>query len=138
MVSPKQDKFCTEYITCGIAREAYQRAFGGNEHTARVNASKLLQRPAIQQRIRELQAELASAKIITAQELQERLTRIARREETEVVYLPNGTQVERPAQIRDSLKALEMLAKINGLFLNRTELDIRDVAPVIIVDDVAS
>lgn len=136
MLNEKQSRFCIEYVCCGIAREAYQRAFGGTDATARVNSTKLMKNPAIQDRIREIQSELASAKIATAQEVQERLTQILRRELSDTVYLPNGTSIERPAQIRDVLKAAEMLAKVQGLFISKAELEITNLPTVAIIDDI--
>jgi hypothetical protein len=95
-----------------------------------------MKNPAIQDRIREIQSELASAKIATAQEVQERLTQILRRELSDTVYLPNGTSIERPAQIRDVLKAAEMLAKVQGLFISKAELEITNLPTVAIIDDI--
>ena len=137
MLSPQQEKFCIEYLSSGNGKASYMAAFEvTNSGTARVNASKLLKRPEIQARLAELQAEMASAKICAATEIQERLSSIARREETEILYLPNGAKVEKPTSIRDSVKALELLAKVNGMFISKSEVDISGVVPVVIRDDV--
>ena len=137
MLSPQAEKFCVEYVASGNGKASYMAAFEvTNSGTARVNASKLLKRPEIQARLAELQAEMASAKICAATEIQERLSSIARREETEILYLPNGAKVEKPTSIRDSVKALELLAKVNGMFISKSEVDISGVVPVVIRDDV--
>ena len=137
MLSPQAEKFCGEYIASGNGKASYMAAFEvTNAGTARVNASKLLKRPEIQARLAELQAEIASSKICAAQEIQERLSSIARREETEILYLPNGAKVEKPTSIRDSVKALELLAKVNGMFIQRQEIDLNATLPVVIHDDI--
>lgn len=136
MLNPMQERFCIEYLASGNGKASYMKAFGvTNEGTARVNASKLLHSPEIQSRLKELQAEMASAKICQAEEVQERLSAVARRELYETVFLPNGEQVQKQTTIRDSVKALELLAKINRLLVSKAEVDISGVMPVIIKDD---
>lgn len=136
MLNPMQERFCIEYVASGNGKASYQAAFGvTNESTARVNASKLLKNPEVQARLKELQAELASKKICTATEIQERLSTVARREVYETITLPTGQQVEKQTSIRDSVKALELLAKINGMFLSKAEVEISGAVPVIIKDD---
>lgn len=136
MLSPMKERFCVEYLASGNGKASYMKAFGvTNEGTARVNASKLLHSPEIQARLQELQAEMASAKICQAEEVQERLSAVARRELYETVFLPNGEQVQKQTSIRDSVRALELLAKINRLLVSKAEVDISGVMPVIIKDD---
>ena len=83
-----------------------------------------------------LQAEIANAKICAATEIQERLSSVAQRELYETITLPTGQQVQKQTTIRDSVKALELLAKINGMFVSKAELDISAVVPVVIKDDI--
>lgn len=136
MLSPMKERFCVEYLASGNGKASYMKAFGvTNEGTARVNASKLLKNPEIQSRLKELQAEWQSAKICQAEEVQERLSAVARRELYETVFLPNGEQVQKQTSIRDSVRALELLAKINRLLVSKAEVDISGVMPVIIKDD---
>lgn len=134
MLTPKQESFCAFYLKSGVAAEAYQKAYGGGRDSARVKASNLLRNDKIQARLAELQAEIANEKICSAREVQERLSAIARRELYETITLPNGEQVQKQTSIRDSCRALEMLAKINSLFISRQEVDL-NVLPVVIRDD---
>lgn len=135
MLSPMKERFCIEYLASGNGKGSYMKAFGvTNEGTARVNASKLLRATEIQARLQELQAEMASAKICRATEIQERLSAVARRELYETVTLPNGEQVQKQTSIRDSVKALELLAKINGMFVSKAEVEFSGT-PIIIKDD---
>lgn len=136
-LNPRQERFCHEYIVCGNGAEAYKRAYSvSNDNTARPNASKLLDNPAVQARLDELRAEVADAAIMNAKEIQERLTQIARRELYDEIFLPNGEQTRRRTSIRDSTRALELLAKIGGLFVTKAEVDLQGALPVVITDDV--
>lgn len=136
MLNPKQEKFCIEYLQSGNAAAAYKSAFGiANDNAARASSSRLLKNPAIQARLSELQAQVVSEKILSAQEIQERLSAVARREVYETVTLPNGQQVQKPTSIRDAVRALELLAKINALFITRQEIELNGVMPVLIHDD---
>ena len=137
MLNPNQEKFCLEYAKTGNASKAYSKAYGTTkEASARVAASKLLRNPEVAARMKELQAEVSAKEICTAKEIQERLSRVARREESETVYLPNGASLQRQASIRDSVRALELLAKINGMLIAKQEVDFQGVVPVIIKDDI--
>lgn len=136
MLNPMQERFCIEYVKSGNGKASYQSAFGvTNGGTARVNASKLLKNSEVQARLAELQAEVANEKICAAREIQERLSSIARRELYETITLPNGEQVQKPTSIRDSTRALELLAKINGMFVTKSEVELSAVVPVVIHDD---
>lgn len=137
MLKPKQEQFCIEYVKCGNAATAYQAAYSqSNRLAATSRASKILQRPEIQARIKELNDAMTSEKILTAEEVQERLSAIAKGEVLETVVLPNGTLTTKPAAVRDVLKALELLAKCKGLFVSKQELTLKDLKPVIIIDDI--
>lgn len=134
LLTPKQENFCAFYLKSGVASEAYKKAYGGGRDSARAKASALLRNDKIQNRLAELQAEIANEKILSAREVQERLSSIARRELTESVVLPSGEEVTRQTSIKDSIKALELLGKIQGMFIAKQEVDV-NVLPVVIRDD---
>lgn len=137
MLNPKQERFCVEYLKTGNAAQSYKLSFGiSNDNAARASSCRLLKSSAIQNRLSELQAEINNEKILTATEIQERLSSIARREATETITLPNGEQVQKATSIRDATRALELLAKINGMFITRQEVDLNGVLPVFIQDDI--
>lgn len=61
-LTPKQERFCQEYIKTGNGAEAYRTVYdnkGGNLTTSKNEAADLLQKPAIRERIDELQGESA-------------------------------------------------------------------------------
>lgn len=132
-LKPRQEAFCIEFAKSGNATQAYKSAFGTtNEKTAGVQASRLLKKPSVQERLKEIQDEIASVKIADVRELQERLTAIARRELYETVILPNGEQVQKQTTIKDALKALELLCRIQGLFVTKQELNVQSNVPIVI------
>lgn len=136
MLNVQQEKFCCEFVSNGgNGQQAYQAVYGADANTARVNASRLLKKPEVQERLKELQAEANSDKILSAQELKERLSAIARREVTETIFLPNGEQVQKKTSVKDALRALETLARISGLYAAKPDLDIKNQV-VVIVDDI--
>ncbi len=136
-LNPKQEAFCLEYIKTGNLTVAYQKAYGTKSPgVAASNANRLLKNENVQARLKELRDEMASPKIMDAQEIQERLTAIARRELYEEVFSPNGERARKVTSIRDALKALEILTKIQGLYMTKQELEFKGVVPVVIHDDI--
>ena len=131
-LNPKQEQFCLEYSSSGNATTSYRKIYGVDESVAGSCGAKLLKNARIQARLKELADELASAKIADARELQERLTQVIRREITEEQILPSGERVQKQVAIRDMLKAVELLCRIQGLFVNRSELDVKGNVPVVI------
>ena len=131
-LNTNQEKFCLEYSASGNATMSYQKVYGVDETVAGSCASKLLKNAKIQARLKELADELASAKIADARELQERLTQVIRREATEEQILPSGERVQKQVGIRDMLKAVELLCRIQGLFVNRSEVDLKTATPIVI------
>ena len=136
-LNPKQERFAAEFIACGNATAAYKVAYPNvGDNTARVNASRLLADKRIQVRLKELQSEMTSEKICDSIELQEFLSRVVRRELSEEFFLPSGERVQRPNSVRDALKAAETLARISGLFVNRSEVELTGTMPIVIHDDI--
>lgn len=112
-----QEKFCIEFVRCGNATEAYKRA-GYKARTDKVAgtaAARLLGNVGIQRRIVELQSEMDSHKIMDAAERRELLTRFARDEDTGKT---------------DRLRAMDLLNKMDGVYINKTQISGVDGAPI--------
>ena len=136
MLNVQQENFVAEFVANGgNGTQAYQAVYNSDKATARANASRLLRKPEVQTRLKEIQAEVTNPKILTAQELQERLSAVARREVSETVLTPHGKLIEKPVSIRDSLVAMQTLARISGLYVNKQEIELSAVMPVVIHDD---
>ena len=113
-----QENFCMEFVRCGNATEAYKKAGYKvrSDNTAAVCAAKLLRNAKVQSRIAELREELDSHKIMDAAERRELLTQFARDEET-----------AKP----DRLKAMDLLNKMDGVYINKTQVSGADGAPLV-------
>ena len=112
-----QEKFCIEFVRCGNATEAYKRAGykARSDKVAGTAAARLLGNVGIQQRIVELQSKMDSHKIMDAAERRELLTQFARDEETGKA---------------DRLKAMDLLNKMDGVYINKTQISGVDGAPI--------
>ena len=117
----RQERFCLEYIKSGNATQAYKDAgyTAKTSHTAEVMASRLLRKDVVAARIQALQSKLTDEKILDAKKRREILSNIA-------------TDSESTKQ--DVIKAIDTLNKMDGAYLNRTE--ITGGLPVVICDDI--
>lgn len=133
-LNTRQENFCLEYAKTGNATEAYKNAGYKckNDNSAAASAIALLRNPKIQARLQDLKNEMASEKIANAAEVQERLTRILRMEETEDVVVVEGIDkgvseakiVAKRPQLKDVIKAGETLAKMQGAFDNTVNVNV--------------
>lgn len=139
----KHEKFCNEYIKDMNATQAAIRA-GYSEKTAGVQASKLLKIANIKMRVAELRDAYFNENIMTAQQVEYELTRIALGLSNEKQVVIEGTGegcseariIDKPPDEKSRLKALELMAKRHRILSGDTTIDIK---PVLIVggDDIA-
>lgn len=117
MMQRLQENFCMEFVRCGNATEAYKNAGYKvrSDNTAAVCAAKLLRNAKVQSRIAELRREMDSHKIMDAAERRELLTRFARDEDTGKT---------------DRLRAMDLLNKMDGVYINKTQISGVDGAPI--------
>ena len=154
MLSVQQEAFCLHYAETGNAVESYKKAgykakTDGSLYSC---ANRLLKNAKIQERLRELATEIKSDKIADIKEIQEYLTSVMRRQHCENVvvtlmteetkYVPDASGTMRkqtiktevpevvsiPARLSDANKAAETLAKMQGAF--ETKLQIEMTVPV--------
>ena len=133
MLNIRQEAFCLHYAKTGNATESYKKAGykPKNDNAANANAVSLLRNDKIQARLAELSQEIASDKIANVQEIQERLTAILRMQlgEEQIVVVGTGegvssaNKMEKKPQLRDVLKAAELLAKMQGGFDNTLKVE---------------
>lgn len=134
MLNPKQEAFCLHYAKTGNATESYKQAGYNpkNDNSAGACARRMLLDSKIKARLAELMDEMASEKIAGIREIQERLTAILRGElkEEQVVVegcgdgVSEATIVKREAQLKDRLKAGELLAKMQGGFDTKMQVEV--------------
>ena len=137
MLNPKQQKFCNEYASSGNATASYVKVYGVKDTaTAQAASSRLLADEKIQKYLRDLSEELQDSTIATRQELQQFATSVVRGEIKSVALDRDGNPIELPAQLKDRLKALELLSRLQGLFVSKQELAISESVPIVIHDDI--
>lgn len=105
-LNPRQKAFCEHFVSSGNATEAARKA-GYSESSAEQTASRLLTNNKVKAYIKELNAEIKSSRIMTMLEIQEFWTETIKNKEN---------------RIADRLKASELLAKTNGAFLDKIEI----------------
>ena len=108
-ITPKQRKFAEAYVKTGNATESYKLAGYSwkTESTAGVNAHKLLKNHKISALIEELNQKLTDESIADIKEVKQFWTQTMR---------------DRAEEMKERLKASEMLAKTGGAFLDRVEV----------------
>ena len=112
-LTEKQKKFADYYIELGNATQAAINA-GYSSKYANTNASKLLQNTTIKSYIDERMKQIASERIMSAQEILERLSMIANAEITETVVVGTtmGTEmIEKPPDFKTQIQAMKELIK---------------------------
>lgn len=135
-MTPRQQKFCDEYLISGNATEAAIKA-GYSRKTAKQTGSENLSKPDLRAYIDEQLAKIHSAKIADAEEVMKYLTSVMRGEHTEQVLKLIGEGVQTVTDIdvsaKERLKAAELIGKRYGLFTEKVGLE--GAVPVIITGD---
>ncbi len=116
-LTARQTRFVEEYMIDLNASAAARRA-GYSMKTAHRQGQENLQKPAIRQAIEAKQEEIANAPgAVSAEWIIGEMRKVAAGENTNT---------------RDRLKALELLGKIQGLFVDRKEVSGRDGGPLLV------
>ena len=133
-MNAKQERFCLEYAKTANAAESYRVAYNckSSKQVLAQSASRLLKNENIKARLKELTEGMRSDAIASAAEVQERLTRILRMEETEDQVITEGLGdgiteariVQKRPQLKDVIKAGETLAKMQGAFDNSVNVNV--------------
>lgn len=135
-MTPRQQKFCDEYLISGNATEAAIKA-GYSRKTAKQTGSENLSKPDLRAYIDEQLAKIHSAKIADAEEVMKYLSSVMRGEHTEQVLKLVGEGVQTVTDIdvsaKERLKAAELIGKRYGLFTDKVGLE--GAVPVIITGD---
>lgn len=135
-MTPKQKRFCDEYLIDCNATQAAIRA-GYSEKTAYSIGNENLNKPEIRAYIDERLAEIQSKSIADATEVIQYLTSVLRgTSKSSVLSLcGNGYQeiVEKTPDEKEKLKAAELLAKRYGLLTDK--VGIKGTIPIVISGD---
>lgn len=143
LANKRHEKFCHEYIKDMNATRAAIRT-GYSEKTAKMQGSRLMTNDDIKARVKELRDSYFNENIMTAQQVEYELTRIALGLSNEKQVVIEGTGegcseariIDKPPDEKSRLKALELMAKRHRILSGDTTIDIK---PVLIVggDDIA-
>ena len=142
-LTERQKRFVNHFLKTGNAAESAVKA-GYSVKTSRQQGARLLTNANVQAAITTRMQKFESKNIAETQEILEYLTSVMRGEHQDEVVMNIGkgkgvTAAEKvKAQVgsKERLKAAEMLAKVNGMFLTRQEVDFAGVLPVVIKDDI--
>lgn len=129
----KQKKFADEYIKTGNATQSAINA-GYSKKYANTNASKLLQNTTIKFYIDERMKKLDEESIANQREILQLITRHARMETIEHNVTKDGLVIKTPTSPANSLKALELLGKVNQMFTDKVDMTL-EVPTIISGDD---
>ena len=132
-MTPKQKRFCDEYLIDCNAKQAAIRA-GYSEKTAYSIGNENLKKLELKSYIDEQLERLHTEKTADAQEVLEYLTAVMRGEHTEqtLQLCGDGRQeiVDIEVSEKDRLKAAELIGKRYGMF--KDNLDVAGSIPVVI------
>ena len=140
-MTPKQEKFCAEYLIDLNGTQAAIRA-GYSPKTADRIANQNLRKLEIKNRIQELRAKEFKKTIATAEEVEAMLSKAMRGElEEEVVVVEGSGDGYSEAKImtkqisaRDRLKAAELMGKRHQLFTDKVQMS-GELMPIFVVED---
>lgn len=134
LLNVKQEAFCLHYAKTGNATESYKVAGyqAKSDNAAGASARRLLLNVKIKARLAELAEEMASEKIANVAEIQRRLTSILRGELQEEQVVVEGCGdgrseakvIQRKPQLKDVIKAGETLAKMQGGFDSKVQVEL--------------
>lgn len=131
MLTAKQERFARNIVEGMNQADAYRNSYSTekmSDNAVYREASLLIARPKVAQRIKELRDELAKDSIMTAQERLEYLTRVARGSEQEqVTCLVDGEPVAyvRAACFSEKLKAIDLMNKMTGEYVTKISGDVK-------------
>lgn len=122
-MTPRQEKFCVEYLIDLNATQAAIRA-GYSKRTADRIANQNLRKLEIQSRIKKMRDEYYDKTIMSAKEVEYLLSKAGRGELKEEVVVVEGVGdgfseskiVKKHLSAKDRIKALELLGKRHHLF----------------------
>ncbi len=142
-LSERRKRFVEYYLQLGNATQAALKA-GYSTKAANGQGSRLLANADIQAAIATRIQSLDKKRIADTNEILEYLTEVLRGEHEDEIVMNIGKgkgytaaeKVKAAVGAKERLKAAEMLAKVNGMFLNRQEIEFSGNIPVVIKDDV--
>lgn len=132
-LTPKQEKFVQNLIKGMSQREAYKNSYNASnmkDETIDTEASLLFNDQKVANRYKELQDKISYQAIMSAEERMKLLTDIAMgiMKEKDKVVTPKGTvvDVEKESNLTTRMKALDILNKMSGEYVQKIEADVNN------------
>ncbi len=111
-LTAKHKKFVQKCFELRSRSEAYKSVYKVKDnHTAAVNAHRLMQDPLIQAYYNEIQTALDDEGIATVSEVMQKLTDIVRGKASDYSITAKGEAVKRPPKLSDVIRAGEIIMK---------------------------
>ncbi|MCL8204057.1 terminase small subunit [Ligilactobacillus agilis] len=122
-LTPKQQTFVDEYIISGNATQSYLKAgYKVSENVAAANANRLLRNAKIKAELERRTNEIRAGKVMTMQEVMERLTKMANGEIKEEQVTNKGEVVLTKTKNSDQIRAMELIGKRYGAWTDKKEV----------------
>lgn len=122
-LTPKQQTFVDEYIISGNATQSYLKAgYKVSENVAAANANRLLRNAKIKAELERRTNEIRAGKVMTMQEVMERLTKMANGEIKEEQVTNKGEIVLIGTKNSDQIRAMELIGKRYGAWTDKKEV----------------
>lgn len=133
-MTPKQQRFCDEYLIDCNARRAYKAVYTSikNDNVADANASRLLSNAKVKSYIDEQLQKIEDSKIADVAEVMKYLTSVMRGESQASVVVVEGcgegvsqarTVIKQPDE-KERLKAAELIGKRYGAFTDKVQNEV--------------
>lgn len=125
-LSVKQEKFIQNIVNGMSQREAYKDAYGAKykDTVIDVRACELFNSSKMQVRYKELMNRLEDKAIMSAKERMKWLTEVVKGIQTNTTYGENGQAYDNEAYISDKMKAIDLLNKMDGQYVQKVEADL--------------
>lgn len=122
-LTPKQQTFVDEYIISGNATQSYLKAgYKVSENVAAANANRMLRNAKIKAELERRTNEIRAGKVMTMQEVMERLTKMANGEIKEEQVTNKGEVVLIGTKNSDQIRAMELIGKRYGAWTDKKEV----------------
>lgn len=131
-LNARQKAFCEYYVASGNATEAAIKA-GYSKSYARDRIHTLMKSIGISRYIEKLMQKSQSERIATAEEVLNYLTSVMRGEGQEEIVANTGDIVYTSPNIKDRIKAAELIGKRYALWTDKTKIE--GTLPVMIVGE---
>ena len=122
-LTQKQQRFVDEYIISGNATQSYLKAgYKVSESVAATNASKMLRNAKVKDELERRMNEIRASKVMTMQQVMERLTKMAYGEIKEEQVTNKGEVVLTKTKNSDQIRAMELIGKHYGAWTDKKEV----------------